>query len=139
MIQVLVDTSVWIAHFRRANLALQSLLAADRVLCHPLVVLELACGSPPAPRRRTISDLRMLRQAATADIDETLGLIERERLHDSGCGAIDMTLLASALLTPDTSLWTLDRKLAALASRSGIAFTAPGDQGSPAHADRPRR
>lgn len=139
MIQVLVDTSVWIAHFRRANLALQSLLAADRVLCHPLVVLELACGTPPAPRRRTISDLRMLRQAATADIDETLGLIERERLHDSGCGAIDMTLLASALLTPDTSLWTLDRKLAALASRSGIAFTAPGDQGSPAHADRPRR
>lgn len=139
MIQVLVDTSVWIAHFRRANLALQSLLAADRVLCHPLVVLELACGSPPAPRRRTISDLRMLRQAATADIDETLGLIERERLHDSGCGAIDMTLLASALLTPDTSLWTLDRKLAALASRSGIAFTASGDQGSPAHADRPRR
>lgn len=139
MIQVLVDTSVWIAHFRRANLALQSLLAADRVLCHPLVVLELACGTPPAPRRRTISDLRMLRQAATADIDETLALIERERLHDSGCGAIDMTLLASALLTPDTSLWTLDRKLAALASRSGIAFTAPGDQGSPAHADRPRR
>jgi hypothetical protein len=121
---VLADTSVWVAHFRRANALLLSLLAMDQVLCHPLIVLELACGTPPAPRERTIGDLKKLQQAIVATTDETLTLIERERFHDSGCGAIDMALLASVLLTPDTLLWTLDKKLGALAARMGVAFSA---------------
>jgi predicted nucleic acid-binding protein len=121
---VLADTSVWVAHFRRANALLQSLLAMDQVLCHPLIVLELACGTPPAPRERTIGDLKKLQQAIVATTDETLTLIEREQFHDSGCGAIDMGLLASVLLTPDTLLWTLDKKLGALAARMGVAFSA---------------
>jgi predicted nucleic acid-binding protein len=121
---VLADTSVWVAHFRRANALLQSLLAMDQVLCHPLIVLELACGTPPAPRERTIGDLKTLQQAIVATTDETLTLIEREQFHDSGCGAIDMALLASVLLTPDTLLWTLDKKLGALAARMGVAFSA---------------
>lgn len=119
---VLADTSVWIAHFRGGAAALRALLASDRVACHPLIVLELACGTPPAPRERTLGDLRKLRQAMVATTDETLALIERERLHDSGCGAIDMALLASALLTPDTRLWTMDKRLAALAARLGACF-----------------
>jgi predicted nucleic acid-binding protein len=121
---VLADTSVWVAHFRRANALLQSLVAMDQVLCHPLIVLELACGTPPAPRERTIGDLKKLQQAIVATTDETLTLIEREQFHDSGCGAIDMALLASVLLTPDTLLWTLDKKLGALAARMGVAFSA---------------
>jgi hypothetical protein len=121
---VLADTSVWVAHFRRANQVLQSLLATDEVSCHPLIVIELACGTPPAPRERAIGNLRKLHQAVVATTDETLALIEKERLHDSGCGAIDMALLASALLTPDTLLWTLDKHLDALASRLGVAFSA---------------
>lgn len=120
---VLADTSVWVAHFRRPDLLLQSLLATDQLLCHPLIVLELACGTPPAPRERTISDLKKLQQAVVATTDEVLVLIEREKIHNSGCGAIDVVLLASVLLTPDTLLWTLDKKLDALASHLGIAFS----------------
>ena len=101
---LLADTSIWIAHFRRANPVLQSLVATDQVLCHPLIVLELACGTPPAPRERTIGDLKKLHQAIVATTDETLDLIEREQFHDSGCGAIDIALLASVLLTPDALL-----------------------------------
>ena len=56
--RVLVDTSVWVAHFRIANPVLQSLLAADQVLCHPLIIVELACGTPPAPRARTLEALK---------------------------------------------------------------------------------
>ncbi len=41
---VLVDTSVWIEHLRRANAQLASLLEAGDVVCHPLVIGELACG-----------------------------------------------------------------------------------------------
>ena len=104
---------------------LQSLLAMDLVLYHPLIVLELACGTPPEPRERTLGDLKQLRQAVVATTDETLALIERERLHGSGCGAVDMALLASVLLTPDTLLWTIDKNLDALTTRLGVAFTAP--------------
>ena len=120
---VLADTSVWVAHFRSANPVLQSLVAMDQVLCHPLIVLELACGTPPAPRERTLGDLKKLRQAVVATTDETLALIEREQFHDSGCGAIDMALLASVLLTPDTLFWTIDKNLDALATRLGVAFS----------------
>jgi len=51
-----------------------------------------------------------------------LALIDRGQFQDSGCGAVDMALLASALLTPGTVLWTVDKKLDALASRLDIAF-----------------
>ena len=123
---VLADTSVWVAHFRSANPVLQSLVAMDQVLCHPLIVLELACGTPPAPRERTLGDLKKLQQAVVATTDETLALIEREQFQDSGCGAMDMALLASVLLTPDTLLWTIDKNLDALAARLGVAFSAAG-------------
>ena len=123
MTWVLADTSVWVAHFRSANPVLQSLVAMDQVLCHPLIVLELACGTPPAPRERTLGDLKKLQQAVVATTDETLALIEREKFHDSGCGAVDMALLAAVLLTPDTLLWTIDKKLDSLAARLGVAFS----------------
>jgi predicted nucleic acid-binding protein len=126
MSAVLADSSVWVAHFRKSNRLLQSLLAADRLLCHPLIVLELACGTPPAPRERTLSDLVKLQQSLIATTQETLGLIEKEQLQDLGCGAVDMSLLASALLTPDTLLWTGDRNLDALATRFGVAFSVSG-------------
>jgi predicted nucleic acid-binding protein len=119
---VLADSSVWVAHFRSSNRVLQSLLAAGLVLCHPLVVIEIACGTPPAPRMRTLGNLKRLQQAVVATTDETLALIEREHFQDSGCGAVDMALLASVLLTPDAALWTIDRKLDALAARLHVAF-----------------
>ncbi len=91
---VLVDTSVWIRHFRRADPVLAHLLMTDEVLMHPLVLLELACGTPPAPRSRTLGLLQQLRQSAAATPDETLALIERKRLFDTGCGAVDISLVA---------------------------------------------
>ena len=120
---VLADTSVWVAHFRKSNQALRTLLSADQVLCHPMVLIEIACGTPPAPRERTLSDLRQLRSATVASTDETLALIEREQLQkDSGCGAIDLLLLGSVLVTSDAVLWTLDKNLRALAARFDILF-----------------
>jgi hypothetical protein len=51
-----------------------------------------------------------------------LALIERERIADSGCGAIDAALLASVLLTPAARLWTADKALGAVARRLGVEF-----------------
>jgi hypothetical protein len=46
-----------------------------------------------------------------ATTDEILGLIEREKLHDSGWCAVDMALLASVRLTVGAQLWTRDKHL----------------------------
>jgi hypothetical protein len=66
--------------------------------------------------------LRQLRSATVASFEEALALIEREHLHDSGCGAVDLLLLASAMLTHDALLWPLDKKLASLAARFAVSF-----------------
>jgi predicted nucleic acid-binding protein len=119
---VLADTSVWISHFRKPNTVLQTLLSADQVLCHPMVLIEIACGTPPAPRERTLSYLRQLRPATVSSTEETLALIDRQQLRESGCGAVDVLLLGSVLLTSDAVLWTLDKNLEALAARFEISF-----------------
>ncbi|HFT8010356.1 TPA: type II toxin-antitoxin system VapC family toxin [Burkholderia cenocepacia] len=123
---VLVDTSVWVEHFRRPLPALVQLLRVDGVLTHPLVLLELSCGAPPEPRARTLGDLALLRQTRLATPAEVADWIERERLYGRGCGAVDCTLLASTLLTPNTRLLTRDRRLAQLAAQFGVSYV-PAD------------
>ena len=119
---VLVDTSVWVAHFRLANDALLDLLEQDRILGHPLILAEIACGTPPAPRIQTLADMALLGQAHVASLDEVMAFIEREKLYGLGCGFVDIALLASTCITPDTALWTLDKKLLDLAKRFGVQF-----------------
>jgi hypothetical protein len=119
---VLVDTSVWVDHFRNRNENLVSLLTLDLALSHPLIVTELACGTPPAPRSRTLSDIATLPQARQATLDEVRGFIEREKLYGLGCGVVDLALLASTLLTPGSRLWSLDKRLVELAQRFDVAF-----------------
>jgi hypothetical protein len=98
----------------------------DQLLCHPLIVIDLACGIPPAPRGKTLADLGKLQQAVIATSDEILALIENQQCYDCGCGATDIALLASALLTREARLWTIDRNLGALAARLGVDFDADG-------------
>jgi predicted nucleic acid-binding protein len=121
---VLIDTSVWVAHFRRYNGALSSLLASDQALMHPMVLGELACGTPPE-RQRTLADMALLQPAQQASLSEVMAFIDQERLYGLGCGLVDMTLLASTLLTTGATLWTLDKRLADLAARFKVAHQAP--------------
>jgi predicted nucleic acid-binding protein len=118
--RVLVDTSVWVSHFRQRNEALADLLGLDRVLMHPMVLGELACGTPPS-RSRTLTDLGRLASTQQASMREVIAFVEREQLFGLGCGLVDITLLASTLLTGSVALWTLDRRLAGLADRFGVA------------------
>ena len=120
---VLVDTSVWVAHFRHHNSTLARLLEADRVLQHPFVRAELACGTPPAPRDATLAAIALLQPCQSASLHEVMELVEREKLFGLGCGVIDLSLLASTLITPATRLWTLDKRLAALAERFSVGYS----------------
>jgi predicted nucleic acid-binding protein len=119
---VLVDTSVWVAHFRLTNDVLVALIERDVILSHPLILAEITCGTPPAPRLQTLANLALLSQARTASMAEVLAFIERERLFGLGCGFVDIALLASTCMTPDTMIWTLDKRLLDLANRFGVQF-----------------
>ncbi len=111
---VLVDSSVWIDHLRTPDPELSSLLATDRVLCHPLVVGELACGNF-ARRPEVLEFLDELRTVRVAELSEVRELIEVRHTHGRGVGLLDTWLLASALIDERATLWTRDRRLHALA------------------------
>lgn len=116
---VLVDTTVWVAHFRQRNDVLANLLDLDLVMVHPLILGELACGTPPN-RLQTLGDLGSLQQVQQASVREVIDFIERERLFGLGCGLIDLQLLASTLLTQGVALWSMDKRLCTLAERFGV-------------------
>ena len=119
--KVLVDTSVWVGHFKQRDEQLVALLQAGLVACHPFVVVEVACGTPPR-RREVINMLRDLESVAVATADELLALLQRSALFGRGCGFVDISLLASALLSDGTLLWTLDKRLGALATELARAY-----------------
>ncbi len=119
---ILVDTSIWVDHFKNSNAKLMNLMMLDSVLIHSMVLGELACGTPPAPRKQTLDDLGLLRPAHEASLAEVMGFIEKEKLYGLGCGWVDIHLLASALITPETQLWTFDKRLNALAHQLDVAY-----------------
>lgn len=119
---VLVDTSVWVDHFRNGNDALIALIESDLALTHPMVILEMACGTPPSPRIQTLNNISLLQSCNQASLPEVMEFIEDEKLYGLGCGLVDMALLASTLITPGTKLWTLDKRLAKLAERFGVDY-----------------
>lgn len=118
---ILADTSLWIEHLRRGHAGLARLLTAGEVLGHPLVIGELACGSLKN-RATLLALLEGMPKAVECTNDEARAFIEKEKLMSLGIGIVDVYLLASARLS-HASLWTLDRRLAEVAGRLGIAFT----------------
>ena len=52
MSEVLIDTSIWIDHFRSDNESLAGLMALDRILIHPLIIGEIVCETPPIDPKR---------------------------------------------------------------------------------------
>lgn len=117
---ILVDTSVWVDHLHRGAPAMASLLEEERVVMHPFVMGELACGDI-RNRREVLHLLSTLPAAPVATDAEVLGMIERRKLMGRGLGYIDMHLLASAALS-GSRIWSRDRQLAAAAGELKVGF-----------------
>jgi predicted nucleic acid-binding protein len=117
---ILVDTSVWIDHISSSDSMLMSLLAEERVLAHPYVIGEISLGSL-RDRAVVLGALLDLPQAPVATPEETLYLIERERLFNRGIGYVDASLLASARLYRGATVWTRDRRLKKVADELGLS------------------
>lgn len=118
---ILVDTSVWIDHLRSGEPSLAAALEGGRVMMHPFVLGELACGNL-ANRSEVLELLGDLPAAPTATDPEALDFIERRALMGRGIGYIDVHLLASIALSSDARLWTWDRRLATAATELELAF-----------------
>jgi predicted nucleic acid-binding protein len=109
---ILVDTSVWIDHFRNGNARLRELLEKGEVVTHPMVLGELACGNLQK-RAETLRLLGRLPRIPQAPDHLVLQSIESRRLFGKGIGWIDAHVLAASLLS-SVPLWTLDRRLTEL-------------------------
>jgi hypothetical protein len=118
---ILVDTSVWINHLQTADATLQRLLEAGKVLTHPWVIGEIAVGSF-SHRDRILDELSSLPIVTIAEHHEVLHFISNHRLYGLGIGYIDAHLLVAVQLTPGTTLWTRDKRLAQVAEQLKIAF-----------------
>jgi predicted nucleic acid-binding protein len=114
---MLVDTSVWIDHFRSRDAALARRLDQGIVASHPFVIGELACGGL-RQGGEILMLLAALPQVPEVLHDEALEFVHRHAL--SGIGWVDVHLLASARLA-GTELWTRDLRLQRVARRLGVA------------------
>jgi predicted nucleic acid-binding protein len=117
---ILVDSSVWIDHFRSPNLDLMILLDGQRVWCHPAIIGEVACGNL-AERAEKLGLMSDLHRAPVAEDFEVLEFIALHKLMGRGVGYVDMQLLVSAAMLPGW-IWTRDRRLTEVAERLGLSY-----------------
>lgn len=120
---ILLDTSIWIDHLRQGDGQVTLALQSCRVLTHPFVIGELACGNLKS-RTSLLALLTNLPKARTAQDQEVLRFIEHHKLMGQGIGYIDAHLLAATALTESARLWTRDKRLDALAHGLGLAYRA---------------
>ena len=119
---ILVDTSIWVNHFREGNPVLEQLLNNGDVMCHPFIIGEIACGNLKN-RQEILLLLQNLPEAKKASHREIMYFIEQRNLMGKGLGYIDMHLSASALLT-NVRVWTYDNKLNEVNKHLGIRYLA---------------
>ena len=118
---ILVDTSVWVDHLRHGDASLRQFLDQAQVMCHPMVVGELACGNLKS-RSMVLALLADLPSASVASEAEVLGFIQAQSLFGLGIGYVDVHLCASAKLH-GIQLWTRDKHLQAVAEQLGMAYS----------------
>jgi predicted nucleic acid-binding protein len=81
----LVDTSVWINHFRLGERRLAALLEESSAGVHPFVIGELACGNL-RHRAATLGDLAKLPHAKAPTEAEVHHILESRGLCGNGLG-----------------------------------------------------
>lgn len=116
---ILADTSVWVDHLRRRHATLARHLERGEIVCHPFVIGEISLGSL-WQRDEVLGLLAELPTASVVPHGEVRALVERRALAGQGIGWVDAHLIASALVD-GVGLWTLDRRLAAVARAVNVS------------------
>lgn len=118
---IIVDTSVWVDHFRRPDKRLGDLLDENAVMLHPFVLGELLLGGMPADSEAAVA-LRIIPQAPLATAAEIATFITRAMLAGTGVGYVDTHLLVSARLLSTGRVLTKDKNLQAQAARLRVSY-----------------
>lgn len=118
---ILADTSIWIDHLRDGDSDLVGLLNELKIVIHPFILGEIACGRL-VNRGQVLRLLNDLPGTITATDAETLQFIERWKLMGLGIGYIDAHLLAAVSLTSHALLWTRDKRLHSVAEKLDLAY-----------------
>jgi predicted nucleic acid-binding protein len=122
---ILVDTNIWIKHFKSENKELSALLEAGRVVLHPFIVAELALGGL-RDRMITLASLELLPELPVAELHEVRQLIEVRKLYTQAIGLVDAHLIASLIIVQiPTELWTDDEGLTRVAEKLGLLAKPP--------------
>jgi predicted nucleic acid-binding protein len=118
---ILVDTSIWINHLRNHDSQLANLLQQGLVVCHPLIVGELACGNLHNRQKilTLLNSLEMLQETTNV-----LDFIENNKLMGKGIGIVDVSILAAAYFS-NALLWTADKRLHNISVELQIAAKIP--------------
>ena len=119
---ILVDTSVWVDHFREGVPRLADLLMDAQVVIHPFVIGELACGNLKN-RVEILSLLQALPMIPVVELQEFLYFVDSNNLMGRGIGFVDVNLLASAQLA-GVPLWTRDKRLKSVAVGLGLSASS---------------
>ncbi len=117
---VVVDSNIWIHHWRSRNLLLEAMMADGEVWTHPLVIGELSMGTLHK-REQVLWDLTRLGRPQLATDAETRQMVEGRRLWGRGIGWNDAKILASVVVG-DCLLWTGDVRLNAIATELEVAW-----------------
>lgn len=117
---VLVNTSVWIDHFRKTNDVLVSLLNKGNVVTHEFIIGELACGKFNNDKQ-IMNLLNNLQKVKKITLEEYLLFIEKYQISGKGIGFVDVHLLASSKLS-GYPLFTHDKKLLNVAKKLKLSF-----------------
>lgn len=116
---ILVDTSVWVDHFKKGLQELEILLNEGEVATHPFIIGELACGGL-TNRSEILLLLQSLPTSTTIDLDEYLHFVSSHHIIGKGIGFVDIHILASAYIDSNF-LWTFDKKLHAIATKMKLS------------------
>ncbi len=117
--RVLVDTNIWIDHLRKTELVLVDVRERDQVSVHQSVITELVLGNLKN-RSFFLKMLERLMIVRNVDDQGVRHLVEERRLWGRGLSAVDVALLASAVVSPGVSLWTRDKRLRQAARDVGV-------------------
>jgi predicted nucleic acid-binding protein len=118
---ILVDTSVWIDHFRNQEPEIVKLLTLNGLLVHPYVVGELIMGNIK-PLDKVIALLASLPRVEPVSEAKLYDCVIENGLNGTGLGFVDAHLIASAEHDEGITVWTRDKRLAVQAERLSIPY-----------------
>ena len=116
---IVIDTSIWVDHFRAPDSRLVRLIAHDGIVQHPFVTGEIVVGNLHR-RDRAIWGLRNLPRLEPVDEAAFHDFLEAAELFGTGLGFVDIHLLAATATRDKAGIWTRDRRMKEHAERLGL-------------------